>query len=573
MVEAYRVYPIESEEIEVPLRGRALLENPLLNKGQAFTVEERRALGLEGLLPDRVATLEEQVEQAFEQYQAKETTLERYVYLASLQDRNEALFYRLVLDNITDMMPVIYTPGVGLACQRWSHIYRRPRGLYIAYPHRDNLDEMLANAPIGDPRVIVVTDGERILGLGDQGVGGMGIPVGKLSLYTLCAGVHPATTLPITLDVGTNNKELLNDPMYLGWRHERVRGAEYDEFIEKFVQAVMKAFPNVLLQWEDFAKNNASRLLKRYHDRLCTFNDDIQGTGAVTLAGLLTAVDMSGTRISDHRIVMLGAGSAAVGIADQIITAMQERDGTSEADARATISMLDSRGLVHTGREDIYSEPDKVAYAQPAELVKGWAVNDPLRINLEEVVRYSKPTVLIGTSSDPGSFTETIIREMAAHCERPIVLPLSNPTSKCEADPKDVLFWTQGRALVATGSPFPDVHINGQTVRIGQCNNSFIFPGVGLGVIASKAHRVTDQMMYAAANALANYVNARNDPLKPLYPPLNEVRDVSRQVAISVAKEAVKAGLADPMSDDEIEARVNHCMWEPHYSHYHYVKG
>lgn len=569
MVEAYKVYiPTEAEEIEVSLRGRALLENPLLNKGQAFTLEERHELRLEGLLPDRVMTMEEQVAQAYEQYQQKESVLERYIYLASLQDRNESLFYRLVLDHITDMMPVIYTPGVGLACQRWSHIYRRPRGLYIAYPHRAQLAKMMANAPISDPRVIVVTDGERILGLGDQGVGGMGIPVGKLSLYTLCAGVQPASTLPIILDVGTNNKELLNDPLYIGWRHERIRGEEYDDFVESFVQAVMRAFPNVLLQWEDFAKNNASRLLKRYRDRLCTFNDDIQGTGAVTLSGLLTAVDMSHTRISDHKIVMLGAGSAAVGIADQIITAMQQRDGTTEAEARASIWLIDSRGLVHTGRADIQSEPDKVAYAQPASKISGWNVTDTDHIDLEAVVRHVQPTVLIGTSSDPGSFTEPIIREMAAHCEHPIVLPLSNPTSKCEADPKDVMNWTEGRALVATGSPFPDVHINGKTIRIGQCNNSFIFPGVGLGVIAVRARRVTDQMMYAAANALSAYVIDRDDPMKPLYPPLTEVREVSRRVALAVAQEARNSGLTEPMDNREIEERVNHCMWTPHYSHY-----
>jgi len=466
------------------------------------------------------------------------------------------------------MLPIIYTPTVGQACQQYSHIYRRPRGLYLSYPHREHLAAMLASVAAQDVRVIVVTDGERILGLGDLGIGGMGIPVGKLALYTLCAGIHPATTLPIILDVGTNNQELLEDPLYLGWRHERVRGADYDSFIEAFVQAVQTAFPTAILQWEDFAKHNAGRLLARYRDRLCSFNDDIQGTGAVTLAGLLTAADLTGVPLVEQRVTILGAGSAATGIADQIVAAMVER-GSTLAAARASIWLVDSRGLVHSGRSDL--EPAKQIYAQSVERVAAWGYADMARVPLLEVVRQVHPTVLIGTAAQPGAFDETIVRAMAAHVKRPIIFPLSNPTSKSEARPADLLAWTDGRALVATGSPFAPVTSNDRTVRIGQCNNAFIFPGVGLGIIASGARRVTYSMFVAAARALSACAPMRHDPSAPLYPALEDVRVVSRQVAQAVAQVATAEGMAPVLPPDELERRISAAMWQPVYRPYQRV--
>lgn len=544
-----------------PFTGQRLLECPLLNKGSAFTKQERRELDLLGLLPPHVALMDEQLDRAYENYCRQQTDLERYDFLASLHDRNEVLFYRLLQTHIREMSPIVYTPTVGLACQRYSHIYRRPRGLYIAYPNKDEMDSILAHAPsAADTRVIVVTDGERILGLGDLGVGGMGIPVGKLALYTLCAGIHPATTLPIVLDVGTENEELREDPLYLGWHHPRVRGALYDEFIESFVQAVKRAFPHVLLQWEDFAKDNARRLLYRYQHQLCTFNDDIQGTGAVTLAGLLAAVAVTGSRLSAQRIVILGAGSAATGIAEQIIAAMM-LDGLAEEQARTTIWLVDRHGLVHMGRDDL--DEAKRLYAQPWK--RGTAASGEAP-RLDEVVREVHPTALIGTAAEAGAFTDMMVREMAAHVARPIIFPLSNPTAKCEAVPADLVEWTEGRALIATGSPFTDVTYRGRTITIGQCNNMFIFPGMGLGVTASGASVVTQEMFVAAAKALSGCSPALRDPTASLYPPVEAVREVSRRVAVAVAQEALRAGIAAaPCSLDEMERRIAAAMWEPRY--------
>lgn len=550
------------EALEVSLTGHQLLDNPMLNKGSAFSESERREFGLLGLLPPHSSTIDEQLARTFENYRRKETDLERYIFLVSLQDRNETLFYRLLQEHVTEMMPIIYTPTVGLGCQTYSHTFRRPRGLYISYPQRDSIDEMLDNAPTRTPAVIVVTDGERILGLGDLGVGGMGIPVGKLSLYTLCAGIHPRTTLPILLDVGTNNQDLINDPLYLGWRHERVRGREYDSFIETFVEAVMRKFPRVLLQWEDFAKQNAARLLERYRDRLCTFNDDIQGTGAVTLAGLLAAVKLKGEKLSGQQIVILGAGSSAVGISDQIVTAMMS-EGLTQKDARARLWLLDSLGLVHTERTGL--EPFKQKYAQDFERVARWELAETGNFTLIDVVRNVRPNILIGTSAQAGAFTESVVREMASRVERPVIFPLSNPTSKSEAAPADLIKWTGGRALVATGSPFPDVEFEGRTIRTGQCNNSFIFPGVGLGVIAAGAWRVTNEMFVAAARVLAEFAPALNDPDAPLYPRLENVREVSRRVAVAVGREAQRAGLAEETTEQELESRIERKMWTPHY--------
>src|ERR1051326_1048225 len=538
------------------------LEMPMLNKGSAFPEDERRELGLLGLLPFHVSSIEQQLERAYANYRAKQSDLERYVFLTALQDRNETLFYRLVLKHITEMMPIIYTPTVGLGCQQYSHVFRRPRGLYISYPYRNEISSLLANAPYENVEVIVVTDGERILGLGDLGVGGMGIPVGKLSLYTLCAGIHPQTTLPILLDVGTNNPELRADPLYLGWRHERVRGPEYDQFIEAFVNAVAEKFPHALLQWEDFAKHNAGRLLERYRDRLCTFNDDIQGTGAVTLAGLLAAMSVTGSQLKEQRIAILGAGSSAIGIADQIVAAMR-REGANESEARSGLWLIDSRGLIHSNRNNL--EAAKQPFAKSIDTLTEWKLAQPGVFTFKDVVQNARPTILIGTSAQAGAFTEEIVRAVAQNTARTVIFPLSNPTSKSEANPIDILNWTDGRALVATGSPFASISFREKTIQIGQCNNAFIFPGVGLGVLASGARRVANEMFTAAALALSKQSPARKDKSAPLYPPLEEVRTVSRNVAFAVASEAQRLGLAEESTPDELMRRIDKKMWEPHY--------
>lgn len=554
--------PTRKAATEAGLTGHLLLDHPLLNEGSAFPEAERRRLGLLGLLPYHCSTVEEQLTRVYENYKRKDNDLERYIFLAALQDRNETLFYRLLREHITEMMPIIYTPTVGEGCRRYSHVFRRPRGLYISYPYREAIPLLLDNAREQDVEVIVVTDGERILGLGDLGVGGMGIPVGKLSLYTLCAGIHPATTLPILLDVGTDNRQLLDDPLYLGWRHERVRGAEYDQFIEAFVQAVTDKYPNVLLQWEDFSKHNAPRLLERYRDRLCTFNDDIQGTGAVTVAGMLAASKLTGRSFRDHRIVMLGAGSSAIGICDQIVAAMASHGVPAEA-AKRSLWLVDSQGLVHTGR--VRKEPFKEKYAQPFERLADWQIVDRSRISFHEVISHVKPTILIGTSAQPGAFTEEVVREMARHVERPIIFPLSNPTSKSEAAPIDIFQWTNERALIATGSPYPPLVTERGLVRIGQCNNSFIFPGVGLGVIASGARRVTDAMFVAAARVLSDFSPALHDEEAPLYPPLEQVGKISMSVALAVGIEAQRSDLAPATTVEALKQLISGKMWQLDY--------
>ncbi len=556
---------LAKDELEVSLTGHALLDAPMLNQGSAFSEAERREFGLLGLLPFHPSSVEEQLARVYENYKRKDSDIERYIFLTALQDRNETLFYRLLQEHITEMMPIIYTPTVGAGCQLYSHLFRRPRGLYISYPYHAEIETILDNTPAKDVEVIVVTDGERILGLGDLGVGGMGIPVGKLSLYTLCAGIHPATTLPILLDVGTDNRKLLDDSLYLGWRHQRVRGEKYDEFIEAFVKAVMRKFPDVLLQWEDFSKDNATRLLERYRDRLCTFNDDIQGTGAVTLAGLLAAVKVTGQKLSEQRVAILGAGSSATGISDQIVAAMVT-EGVSEQEARLALWLIDSQGLVHSGRTGL--EAFKQKYAQPVQRLVEWELDQPGCFSFSDVVKNVRPTILIGTSAQPGAFTHEIVSEMARHVERPVIFPLSNPTSKCEATPSDLLAWTEGRALVATGSPFPAVTVNERPIAIGQCNNSFIFPGVGLGVVASGARRVTNEMFVAAARVLCEFSPALSDPTQPLYPALENVREVSRRVAVAVATEAQRAGLAKETTMNELEQRIDAKMWAPHYLTY-----
>ena len=547
----------DPQPVETTLSGAALLNNPRYNKGSAFADDERTTFHLHGLLPPAVMTIEQQLARTYESFRAKTTDLERYIYLASLQDRNETLFFRLLQEHIAEMSPIIYTPVVGLACQNFSHIYRRPHGLYLSVERRDDIEEILRAAPAPEPRVIVVTDGERILGLGDLGVGGMLIPIGKLALYTLCAGIAPSATLPIILDTGTDNQQLLNDPLYLGWRHPRVRGEEYDRFVEQFVEAVRRVYPDAMLQWEDFARGNARRLLDRYRDRLCTFNDDIQGTAAVTLAGLLAATALTGTPLREQRTVILGAGSASTGIAELLVMAMVE-DGATEEQARASVWLLDSHGLVHRERADLDAE--KARFAQ-----RPWATDDGSPLDLLEVVRHTRPTILLGTAARKGAFTEEVVREMARHVERPVIFPLSNPTEKSEATPDDLLRWTDGRALVATGSPFPDVALNGRSIYIGQCNNMFIFPGVGLGALAADARHITDEMFLAAARALSALSPSRSDPHASLYPHVDDVRAASRAVAIAVATEALRSGQGHLAAGESAERRVDAMIWEPRY--------
>ncbi len=540
--------------------GDALLLNPLTNKGTAFTMAERHELGLDGLLPPVVSTMEQQLERVYENFRAKATPIERYIHLASLQDRNEVLYFRLIHDYIDEMMPVVYTPVVGEACQRFSHIYRRARGLYISYEQRGDIERILRNHP-RPPAVIVVTDGERILGLGDQGIGGMGIPIGKLALYTACAGIPPWLTLPITLDVGTDNQERLNDPLYLGVRHPRIRGGEYQDFVDAFVAAVMRVCPDAVLQWEDFLKGNAILQLDRFRDRLCTFNDDIQGTASVVVAGLYAALRITGTPMREQRVVIAGAGASAQGIAGLICSALLD-EGLSKDEARQRIATVDSRGLVLDTRTDL--EPFKAAYAKSLADVAGYEVRDRARMTLEETVRNFKPTILIGTSGTAGLFQQPVIEAMAAVNERPIVFPLSNPTSKSECTAEQAIRWSDGRAVVATGSPFDPVTYQGKTYRIGQGNNAFVFPGVGLGLWVGKVRRVTDAMFLDAARALASLVSTSDLARGAVYPELTRIRECSHAVACAVIRRAIGEGLA-PIKDSGLEEQVSRAMWFPAY--------
>jgi len=543
-------------------KGRALLLNPFTNKGTAFTQRERDELDLHGLVPPAVCTIQQQMERTYENFQGQDTNLKKFVYLTALQDRNETLFYRLVLEHIDEMMPIVYTPVVGEACQKFSHIYRRGRGLYVTSEQRDGIERILRSAGLENPSVIVVTDGERILGLGDQGAGGMGIPIGKLCLYTLCAGVSPYSTLPITLDVGTNNEERLADPLYLGMRHKRVRGEAYQEFIDAFVAAVQKVFPQVVLQWEDFLKENALFQLARFRDQLCTFNDDIQGTAGVVLAGLLSALRLTGSRLRDQRVVFAGAGASAQGISELLVTAFEE-DGLARDEAIRRIWTTDTSGLVTRDRPKL--EGFKATYARTAEEVAGYTAKDRSRITLLETVENAKPTMLIGTSATPGIFDEPVLRAMGKANERPIIFPLSNPTSKTECTPEDALRLTDGRAIVATGSPFAPVSLGGKRYRIGQCNNSFVFPGVGLGLTISRARRVSNGMFLEAAKALAGHVSDQDLAEGAVYPELRTIRECSFSVACATIRRAVKEGHADPEILESLEKTVDRAMWYPEY--------
>ena len=543
-------------------RGMDLLDCPGLNKGTAFTEEERSTFGLHGLLPPHVESLEEQVVRAYEAYQRKDDDLERHIYLRALQDTNEVLFYRLLLDHIEEMTPMVYTPVVALACQQFSHIYRRPRGLFISYPLRDSIPALLRNRPNPEVDVIVVTDGERILGIGDHGAGGLGIPIGKLSLYTLIGGIRPERTLPIVLDVGTNNAERLKDPEYLGWRHERVTGQAYFDFVDQFVQAVKQALPGTCLQWEDFATPHARPILQRYRDALLTFNDDIQGTAAAALGTVLGAVNVTGKSLKDQQIVMLGAGSAGIGVADGLRAALQGA-GLSEQEARSHFWVVDKDGLLHSGRKDL--SPEQSVYAQPEDRVSGWPRTSNRQIGLADVIGKIDATILIGLSTVGGAFSEPIVREMARKVQRPIIFPLSNPTDKSEAKADDLIRWTDGRALVATGSPFAPVRYAGRTIPIAQCNNVFIFPAMGLGVVAAGASRVTDAMMLAAARVLGRNSPALKDSSASLLPPLTDIRRVAAEIAIAVGLEAQKDGLAPKLAEDELRQRVIAAQWTPVY--------
>jgi malate dehydrogenase (oxaloacetate-decarboxylating)(NADP+) len=527
----YRRDQVTKEEyLEVPIRGEMLADFPMFNKGTAFTESERDDLGLRGLLPPRVVPMEQQVARVMENYSRKSTDLERYIHLIALLDRNETLFHRILLDRLEELLPIVYTPTVGLACQQFGHIYRRPRGIYVTPEDVGRIDALLANWPFQEIAVIVVTDGERVLGLGDLGAGGMGISIGKISLYVTGAGIHPARTLPVCLDVGTNNERLLEDPLYLGQRRRRLRGPEYDALVEAFFAAASRRFPKALIQFEDFGKANAFRLLDGFRDRYRTFNDDIQGTGAVTLAGVLSGLRQTGGRLEDQRVLILGAGSAGVGIARAL--------------KASSIWMLDSKGLLTTDRDDLTAVQKTFARSEPAG-------------GLLEVARRIRPTVLIGTSGQPGVFSREVVETLAG--ERPMVFPLSNPTSKSECTPEQARAWTSGRALIATGSPF---------AATSQCNNMYIFPGVGLGVVASGADRVTDEMFIAAARELASL-----SPGGALYPPLSEIRRIASRLALAVAREAIRQERAEPCSDEILRARIASEVWEPRYLPYRAAEG
>ncbi len=551
--------------VETALSGYELLNDPVLNKGTAFTDSEREEFELHGLLPPHVATLDLQVRRRLDAFRKLGGDLQKYIFLRGLQDSNETLFYALLTRNIEEMMPIVYTPTVGLGCQQFSHIFRKPRGLFLSLPLKHRIADILRHSRFDKVEAIVVSDGERILGLGDQGAGGMGIPIGKLSLYTACAGLHPSTTLPILLDVGTDNPEHLKDPLYIGWCHERVRGAEYDALIETFVEAVRERWPHVLLHWEDFAIGNANRLLARYRDRLCTFNDDIQGTAAVAVGTLLAAINVTGEPLGRQRIAVLGAGSAGTGICALLLRAMIEA-GANEAEARGRFCLVDREGLLVEGMPGL--QPFQALFAQPRDRVAGWTLKSPPRIDLADVVANARPTVLIGASGQAHAFSEDVVREMARHVQRPIIFPLSNPTERSEATPQALFAWTGGRAIIGTGSPFPPLQRNGRDFRVDQTNNAYVYPGIGLGAVAAKARRISDGVFLAAARTIAELSPARHNSEANLLPPLVELRKISFRVAVAVAKQALAEGLAAPLTEEQIAAAIRAKMWEPVYASY-----
>jgi len=535
--------------------GVDLLHEATLNKGTGFTEEERQALGLEGLLPPYVNSLETQVIRVMENFHKKPTDLEKYIYLMSLLDRNETLFYRVVMDKTDEMMPIVYTPTVGRACQEYGHIFRRPRGIFISNKDKGRVIDVLRNWPNKDVRIIVVTDGERILGLGDLGANGMGIPVGKLCLYTACAGVYPGLCLPVALDVGTNNEELLNDVLYVGLRQRRLSREPYDDLVEEFITAVQELYPHVLIQFEDFATGNALRLLNKYRDRVCTFNDDIQGTGVVGLAGLYSAMRIVGGKLRDQKILFLGAGEAGIGIGN-IISSALVADGLSEQEARKRCWFVDSKGLVVKSRSDLAEY--KLPYAHDYEHIGDFL----------SAVKSLRPTVIIGVSGQPNTFTQSVLEAMAVFNKRPIVFAMSNPTSKAECTAEEAYTWTDGRAIFASGSPFAPVTFKGKTYVPGQANNAYAFPGIGLGIIACEAMSVSDEMFSVAAKALANAVSEDDLAQGRIYPPLTKIKDVSADIATAVTEVAYSQGLARKPKPDDISTYIKSQMYEPNYRRY-----
>ncbi|WP_201574540.1 NAD-dependent malic enzyme [Psychrobacter sp. H8-1] len=547
----------------IPVAGPALLETPLLNKGSAFSSEERDSFNLTGLLPHNIETIEEQSLRAYHQMRSFTNAMDKHIYLRNIQDTNETLFHHLLEQHIEEVMPLIYTPTVGQACEKFSQIYRRKRGLFVSYPERHKIDDMLQNATKQNVKVIVVTDGERILGLGDQGIGGMGIPIGKLALYTACGGISPAYCLPILLDVGTNNQQLLDDPMYMGWRNPRISGDEYNEFVDLFIQAVKRRWPEVLLQFEDFAQENATPLLNRYRDQLCCFNDDIQGTAAVSVGTLIAACLNKGEKLSQQRIAFLGAGSAGCGIAEHIIRQMQ-REGLTEEQARSQVFMVDRYGLLTDGMTELQKFQEPLVQKQSA--IEHWDKSQ--KLGLAQVVKQAKITVLFGVSGQKGLFTQEVIESLCANTESPIVLPLSNPTSRVEATPQEVMNWSHGRAIIATGSPFANTTFNGQSFEVSQCNNSYIFPGIGLGVLAARATGISDNMLMAASQALADISVQYEKAPGAILPPIRFIQEISKEIAYAVALQAVKDKLALPVTAENLERRLKANFWLPEYRNY-----
>jgi malate dehydrogenase (oxaloacetate-decarboxylating) len=551
--------------VETALSGYELLNDPLLNKGTAFTEAERDEYELHGLLPPYVTSLDLQVERRLDAFRTPATDLLKYIFLRGTQDTNETLFYALLTRHIEEMMPIVYTPTVGLGCQQFSRIFRKPRGLFLSFPLKDRISRILDNHRFDGVEVIVVSDGERILGLGDQGAGGMGIPIGKLALYTACAGLHPSTTLPVLLDVGTDNRALLDDPLYIGWRHERMRGNAYDDFVDAFVEAVRARWPHVLLHWEDFAIGNANRLLARYRDRLCSFNDDIQGTAAIAVGTILSAINVTGVPLTEQRVAVLGAGSAGTGICALLLRAMIEA-GLPESEAKKRFFLVDRDGLLLEGVPGL--QPFQKRFAQSRDLIATWKLSAGHAIGLADVVANAQPTLLVGTSGQAHAFSEQVVRAMAASVQRPMIFPLSNPTERSEATPADLIAWTGGRGVIGTGSPFPAITHDGKPFRVDQTNNAYVYPGIGLGVIAAKAERISEGMFLAAARTIAELSPAKRDPEANLLPPLADLRKVSLQVAIAVARQAQAEGLALPLADADLAAVVKAKMWDPVYPPY-----
>jgi malate dehydrogenase (oxaloacetate-decarboxylating) len=547
------------------LEGIDLINSPRWNKGTAFTDHERDLFHLHGLLPPHVGSLDDQIERRLRALKEQPTAFNKYSLLRDLQDTNETLFYALVVRNVVQMLPLVYTPTVGEGCQRFSEIWRRPRGLFLSYPNKDRIDQILSDPRYDGVKCIVVSDGERILGLGDQGAGGMGIPIGKMALYTALGGIHPEHCLPILLDVGTDNEDRLQSPFYIGWRHQRIRGDEYDAFVDAFVQSVKKRWRHVLLQWEDFAGANAARFLERYRDQLCTFNDDIQGTAAVTTATVISAINITGVPLEQQKIVVVGFGSAGIGITSLLAKFMEDR-GLSADQARRRFYGIDRYGLVTENMKDL--RPEQKAYARDEQEVQSWRQQPNGEIALLDVVRQVKPSVLIGVSGQAGAFTEQAVREMAKYTSRPVIFPLSNPTSRSEATPQDLMDWTEGRALIGTGTAFAPVSVGGKEIRIAQTNNSYIFPGLALGIIAAKAKRVTDAMVKAAAEELVRHLPTQKDRQASLLPPLSEARELAQLIGKAVGRQAIQDGQAQVGDEDSLNRELQANIWEPVYVPY-----